>query len=152
MRRKASYLLPGIVEVMQTPVVPEEGFRLGVTGGRDFDDSRFVWDTLMALHRRFHITELGSGCAEGVDTFAIQWANRYRVPWRCYVADWKTYGDAAGAIRNGVYLEDFQPELLAVFPGGRGTTDCARKARKMEIEREFFDPETDPLKEALRWG
>lgn len=152
MRRKASYLLPGVVEVMQTLAAPEEGFRLGVTGGRDFEDSRFVWDTLLTLHRKYHIVELGSGCAEGVDTFAIQWAIRHRVPWRCYVADWDTYDEAAGAIRNSVYLEDFQPDLLAVFTGGRGTNDCARKARKMGIEREFYDPDPDPLKEALRWG
>lgn len=152
MRRKPSYLLPGVVEVFQSPVTPQDGFRLGVTGGRDFDDSRFVWDTLLSLHRRYEITEIGSGCATGVDALAVEWAVAHKVPWRVYVADWDTFGKAAGNIRNGVYLEDFQPDLLAVFPGNTGTTDCARKARKMEIEREFFTPDDNPLLEAHRWG
>lgn len=138
--------------VTQSPDIPEKGFKLGVTGGRDFFDTRFIWTTLDALHRDNQITELGSGCATGLDEIALNWAHRHDIPWRCYHADWVKYNDGAGAIRNSVYLEDFWPDFLAVFPGGRGTTDCARKARKMEIERDFFLPEADPFQEAKRWG
>lgn len=152
MRRPGSYMLPGVLEVIQSPLVPESGFRLGVTGGRDFTDSRFVWDTLLAIHRTYHIVELGSGCATGLDEIALEWAHAHRVPWRCYVADWDRYDEKAGTIRNVAFLEDFLPDRLAAFPGGTGTHHCAKHARKMEIERDFYDPDDDPLKEALRWG
>lgn len=151
-RRPVSYMLSGCLEVVQSPLVPEDGFRFGVTGGRDFYDSKFIWESLTDIHRQHHITELGGGCATGVDHISLEWASRHRVPWRCYAADWDVYGDAAGAIRNQAYLDDFQPHRLGVFPGGRGTTDCARRARKMKIERDFFHPDSDPLSEALRWG
>lgn len=151
MRRKPSYLLPGVVEVIQSPVTPLDGFRLGVTGGRDFDDSRFIWESLLSIHRKYEITELGSGCAAGVDDIAVEWAVAHKVPWRVYVADWDTYGNAAGTIRNGVYLEDFRPDLLAVFLGGTGTQNCSKQAKKMGIERVFLN-DLNPLEEAQRWG
>ena len=135
------------------------GIRVFVTGGRDFDDLGFVWSNLDVLHGmpaymggRGPIKEIGFGCATGVDALALSWAENNGVPWRRYVADWDRHGNSAGSIRNGVMLADFNQRELLVFPGGVGTTDCARKARKWKIPRNFLNPITDPFEEASKWG
>ena len=115
-------------------------FRVCVTGGRDWQDKRYVWRCLNEFERDHgEIIELGEGEATGVDTFARKWAEAAGVPVKPYPADWDRYGDAAGSIRNAEMLGDFLPDYLLVFPGGTGTTDCTRKARKMGIERVFYN-------------
>lgn len=163
MTAHTSYFLDGIAYVEVTvdrPAEDAEGLRLCVTGGRTITDLGYVWALLDTLHNlptdlggRGPITELGAGCANGVDDLALSWAEHNSVPYRCYHADWDKYGTAAGSIRNGVMLEDFKPELLCVYDGGVGTTDCTRKARKLGIERLFHTQlSDDPLAEASRWG
>lgn len=154
-----AYTLDDILRV-EVQGFPLPGLRVCVTGGRDFDDLGFVWSHLDTLHNlpkdlggEGPIGHLGVGCAAGVDALALAWAKSNRVPWMRYVADWDRWGKAGGSIRNIVMLEDFEPERLLVYPGGVGTTHCARAARKREIERTFFTlDESDPLAEASRWG
>lgn len=157
------YKLPGVIHVEESDLRPfrTEGIRICVTGGRAIKDLGYVWSWLDTMHSlpkqlggRGPVIELGAGCAQGVDDLALAWANLNGVPWRKYYADWDRLGTPAGAIRNGVMLEDFKPELLGVYDGGVGTTDCARKARKMKIERDFYskDDGTDPFAAAETWG
>lgn len=136
-----------------------KGIRVCVSGGRTFNDLGFVWSNLDTLHGmpaymggRGPIREIGFGDADGVDDLAWKWAHANGVPWVRYVADWDRLGHAAGSIRNGVMLADFKPRELLVFPGGTGTTDCARKARKWHIKRTFLNPVTDLFEEASKWG
>jgi hypothetical protein len=130
--------------------------RVVVTGPRDEKDPWSVWDALDHFHlhdARGPITELGQGEAKGVDSFAKDWAEERGVPMKPYEADWDRYGDAAGAIRNGEMLDDFQPDYVLVFPrGGPGTTNCAKQARKKGFERIFIDEDLDPIEELTRWG
>lgn len=127
----------------------EAGLRLAISGGRDFHDLAFVWSNL-DLYLDAPVVEIGFGCAAGVDDLGWQWAKDKKIPWCRYVADWDTYDTSAGTLRNGVMLEDFQPDLLLVFPGGSGTRNCAKQAKEMGIERVFLS--LDPLQEAQRWG
>ena len=138
-----TYLVPGVVCVeTNSPVtngLSGTGQRICVTGGREFKDEAFVWQTLDRLYAENPIGEIGLGCARGVDRFAWQWAKARGIYWKRYLANWGELGRAAGAIRNGVMLSDFVPDLLVVFPGGIGTTNCARLARKKGIPREFIE-------------
>lgn len=158
-----SYTLSGVLLVEVSDLRPHraEGIRICVTGGRDIDDLGYVWSWLDTMHclpkqlgGRGPIIELGAGCARGVDKLALAWAEINAVPWRKYVADWDRLGTPAGVIRNGVMLEDFKPELLGVYDGSVGTTDCARQARKMKIERDFYSKSdgSDPFAAAEKWG
>lgn len=129
--------------------------RIVVTGPRDEKDPCLVWDALDNFHEseRGPIAELGEGEAAGVDTFAKEWAEERGVKVKPYPADWDRHGDAAGAIRNGEMLEDFQPDYVLVFPrGGPGTTNCAKQARKMGFERVFIDEDLDDFEALTRWG
>lgn len=133
--------------------------RVCVTGGRDFNDLGFVWSHLDTFHNlpkamggEGPITELGQGEARGVDKLCKAWAKANGVPTKDYEADWARYGDEAGTIRNGEMLDDFKPERLLVFPGGDGTKNCAKQARKKKILRTYFNLTDDPFEDALNWG
>lgn len=136
-----------------------KAFRVCVTGGRDWKDKAYVWRCLNRFEREYgEIIQLGEGEATGVDTFAREWAEAAGVPFKPYPADWERYGDAAGAIRNGEMLMDFDPDYLLVFPGGTGTTNCMRQARKLKekgklkVERVFYNEIGDAFADATRWG
>ena len=73
------------------------------------------------------------GGARGADTLAGLVAKRLKLGVEVYQADWKTYGKAAGAIRNQQMLESGVDAVLA-FPGGKGTADMVRRARKVGVE------------------
>lgn len=148
------HILPDILrmESWATPSLARKGSRLCVTGGRDYDEADLTCTRLNRIHRFEGIREIGVGCATGLDAIVLDWAIDNKISYRRYIADWDAIGNEAGCIRNGVMLTDFQPDRLLVFPGGTGTTDCTRKARKMKIEREFFDDDIDPFIAATRWG
>lgn len=139
------YSYPGTLRVDRSHLkIEERGQRLCVTGGRNFTDRGFVWEILSETHLVTPIVELGAGCARGVDWFALMWAEDHNIPWRRYVADWDGLGrKKAGPARNGAMLKDFQPDKLLVFPGGNGTTNCARQARQLGIPRTFFESEDE---------
>lgn len=151
-------ILPDILrlEYQRTPSLGNKaayGSRICITGGRDYKNRRAVFDALNQQHRLGPgITEIGFGCARGADAFALEWAQENDITYKRYVADWDSIGDQAGSIRNIVMLTDFRPDKLFVFPGSVGTNHCTRAARKMKIEREFFDVEVDPLAAAGSWG
>lgn len=88
---------------------------------------------LSAFHDAFGIGELAHGGARGADTLAGEWAARFQVPCRVFTADWKGYGNLAGALRNKAMLEEFAPDYVIVFPGGKGTADCVRRAKQRFI-------------------
>lgn len=118
--------------------------KIAVTGGRAYPDREFVFATLDGLHRQHGIAELAAGDAGklaplsqrllGVDLQALTWADSNDIPRRRFIADWTTYGRGAGPVRNRRMLDEFQPALLVVFPGGAGTADCRRAALERNID------------------
>jgi hypothetical protein len=124
-----------------------------ITGGRDFKDRQFVWDTMDAQAVILGIEQVVNGRAPtGVDQFVHEWCKERGVPERPYPADWDTHEQAAGPIRNQEMI-DSEPEIerCLVFPGHTGTTDMARRCRKAGIERVFIDY-YDPIEELTKWG
>jgi hypothetical protein len=103
--------------------------RVVVTGGRDYKDEA----TLERVLTQHGITELAQGGAVGADWLAEDWAIKNKIPWIAFPAKWDELGKAAGSIRNQFMLEEFKPEAVIAFPGGKGTADCVRRARKMGI-------------------
>lgn len=99
--------------------------RVIVCGGRAYDDAMRVRDTLDALG----IMDLATGGADGADELAGQWAILHSVPLQIYRADWAKHGRAAGPIRNQQMLDEFKPDAVVAFPGGRGTADMVRRAK-----------------------
>lgn len=96
-----------------------------VCGGRNFHDwERFVW----AL-QQFPTppTVIIEGDARGADRLAKTYARLNGIHCATVPALWKTHGNAAGPIRNGVMLK-LRPDYCLAMPGGSGTADMKRQA------------------------
>ena len=104
--------------------------RILVCGGRDFKDRKSIKRVL----RKFDDdTILIHGDARGADKLAGSYG-RYRV-WAIFSvpAQWKRYNRSAGYTRNARMLKEGVPELVIAFPGGRGTANMVKQARKKHI-------------------
>lgn len=103
--------------------------RVGVTGGRSYDNGYEIESQLMCVPSD---AVLVHGAAPGADiTCARTW-----VEWggamEAHPADWKKHGKAAGPIRNQEMV-DSGLDLLIAFPGGRGTADMVRRAEEAGV-------------------
>lgn len=78
-------------------------------------------------------TTIICGGATGADQLAADWAAYRQVPKVVVRADWEKHGKAAGPIRNQTMLEEWSPSLVLAFPGGRGTADMIRRAKKADV-------------------
>jgi hypothetical protein len=107
--------------------------RVLVTGGRSFDDAEMLDQALDALHRERPITCIIHGMAQGADTLADKWADWHSIEVFAIRPDWKRYGKSAGPIRNGELLKQGKPDLVAAFPGGRGTRDMMQQADRAGV-------------------
>lgn len=100
-----------------------------VCGGRDFADSAHVWNMLSEIDDMEGIASVAHGGAPGADSEAGKWASHSRKPVQVYSARWKQEGKAAGPLRNQRMLDQFKPDAVVAFPGGRGTADMVRRAQ-----------------------
>ena len=74
------------------------------------------------------------GGAKGADFLAKGWAYSMGFPCEEYPANWKQYGKAAGSIRNQQMLDEGKSDIVVAFPGGSGTADMVRRAKKAGVE------------------
>lgn len=131
-----------------------EGVIVVVTGGRRFKSRSFVYEKLTQLHAHWPIKAMVNGMApDGVDKFAYDWAIDRDIPVREFHADWETHGESAGPRRNQEMIDENPDiDLGLVFPGHTGTIDMARRLRKAEIERVFFEQEASLAERMSGWG
>lgn len=99
-------------------------------GGREYNNFAAVAEV---LNEQMPFDLLIHGGAKGADELARDWADVTGVPVRCFKADWKTHGKAAGPIRNQQMLELGKPTLVVAFPGGRGTLDMVNRANRAGV-------------------
>ncbi len=118
-----------------------------VCGGRTYSDAARVAEVLgtvlaragrayWAGHSGIPLT-IRHGDATGADKLAKDWCEANGVPddpFPVVMSEWRTYGKAAGPIRNARMLaEPPTPDLVVAFPGGAGTADCVAQARALGI-------------------
>lgn len=129
--------------------------RIAVTGGRYYADASIVE---LALERFDARDELAHGACSGADSIAAEYARRRGWKVTEFRANWRPNGSldrSAGPRRNRRLLDEFKPELLIAFPGGRGTTNMIKLAKKAGIPvfhgtklvREDFNREIERLKD-----
>jgi hypothetical protein len=105
-----------------------------VCGGRNFNNYPLLYAALDMLDREQRIGTVIHGGAAGADNIAGKWAESRGRACRVEFADWVTNGRKAGPMRNQKMIDDYHPELVVAFPGGRGTEDLVRRAAKAGIE------------------
>jgi len=103
-----------------------------VTGGRHYADEEQLYAVLDEIHSKTPIDLLIHGNAGGADTLAKRWCRERKVDHKPFPADWGKFGRAAGPMRNQFMVDD-QPDVVVAFPGGRGTSDAVKRARKKNI-------------------
>ena len=111
--------------------------RVIVCGGRHYRCTPADYAALSALP----ITHLYvGGKARGADGCAYRWAKGRQTPCTVTEPRWDLYGRAAGPRRNAAQLARLQAEAngeaiaVLAFPGGKGTADMVRKARRAGVE------------------
>lgn len=109
------------------------GRRVIVCGGRDYTDRKRLESVLNGLQLGAHDLLIQGG-ARGADTFANEWAKRRGVPRAEFPANWTGEGRAAGGLRNQRMLDVAMPDLVVAFPGGPGTRDMVRRARRARLK------------------
>lgn len=62
----------------------------------------------------YTITQVVSGCAQGVDTMAINWATQNNIPIVKFHANWEQLGRSAGPMRNAE-MAKYGDILIAFF-------------------------------------
>ncbi|HET9109072.1 MAG TPA: DUF2493 domain-containing protein [Steroidobacteraceae bacterium] len=112
--------------------------RVLVCGGRNYgetdnDQAAEIYFAIRDIHEKTPISALIQGGARGADRCAADFAKELGIKVVTVPADWKTYGKAAGPIRNQRMIDDFKPDLVLAFPGGRGTADIVARAEKAQI-------------------
>lgn len=108
--------------------------RVLVCGGRDYRDVGRVGAIIQKLHNEAGVDVLIEGGAYGADRLAREWAQSIGIRVETFDADWENHGSFAGPMRNTRMLNEGQPDLVVAFPGGRGTADMVRKARKAGVK------------------
>lgn len=100
--------------------VPPMTHKVLVCGGRNYDDWVRVDSVLDRIHRVRRITHLIHGDAPGADRLGGSWARKRSVQVVACPANWSSYGNGAGPIRNE-RMAELGPDLVVAFPGGTGT-------------------------------
>lgn len=106
--------------------------RVIIAGSRNITKYNIIEDAVKSSD--FHISEVVSGAARGVDTLGEEWAEKNKVHCKKFPADWDTYGKSAGIIRN-VQMADYADALIAVWDGAsRGTSHMIRTAKERNLK------------------
>ncbi len=105
-----------------------------VCGGRELNDSSFIFSELDRLHAQYDFVTVIEGAARGVDSIAGDWARARGLDLVEYPADWKNEGRHAALIRNERMLREGKPDLVIAFPGGNGTSHTCWHAEKLGIQ------------------
>ena len=130
-----------------------------VAGGRNYSDKEAVYTALDTLHHGpYPILVLITGGCTGADSLASSWAFENGIQVLTFMADWHTYGKAAGPLRNAKMIREAKAldknqhlpmpsEIHALlFPGGNGTLDMARQLQRARIpiisHKETQEPDT----------
>lgn len=116
-----------------------EKAKVVITGSRKWAvvaDVRMALDMVQARLGDFILVE---GGALGVDAFAGDWADDNGVEHLKMLADWKTYGNAAGTKRN-LEMLDLEPVLVVGFclNNSAGTSHTLGEAARRKIPSLVF--------------
>lgn len=118
-----------------------------VCGGRNYCDKARLYKTLddICWERDWKngpepdgnwmpFVRLVNGGAKGADRLSTDWAITNWCDFQEYPADWETLGIKAGPRRNEQMLQEGKPDLVIAFPGGKGTADMVRRAKRAGVE------------------
>lgn len=100
---------------------------------------------------QLNVTEIISGCADGIDNDAIRYAIALDIPCLKFPANWKDFGRAAGVIRNSKMVEEADA-AIGIWDGrSKGTLDTINKAIKKKIPLFIYRTSGSPKTEKFNY-
>lgn len=115
-----------------------------VCGGRDYANDDWVFRALDSYQRAYRAILVVQGGANGADHAARNWAASRGSVYVTFHAPWKGLGKAAGPARNVAMLAYCKPDIVAAFPGGKGTADMVARATAASIRVDQWPRPTEP--------
>ena len=106
-----------------------------IAGSRFIDNFQLICDAVK--ESRFNITEVISGCANGVDSLGEQWALQNNIQIKKFPADWTRFGKNAGPIRNQLMIDYVGKDggLIIIWNGkSKGSANILKQAKGKEIQ------------------
>ena len=119
-----------------------------VTGGRNYADKNVLYRELAKINPSVIV----HGAARGADSLAGEYAREKGVQERAYPADWNTYGNRAGFLRNQQMLDTETPDLVIAFPGGKGTAGMVKIARTAGVDVIEVGKPGEPIPQEKDYG
>lgn len=114
-----------------------EIFKVIIAGSRDFGDYGLLrerCDRILSEKRLTHSVVIVSGAARGADRLGERYARERGLGLERKAADWNTYGNAAGSIRNAEMASEADA-LIAFWDGkSRGTSNMIDLARMRNLQ------------------
>lgn len=108
-----------------------------VCGDRHWNDEKTISTVLYKLAQEGEYLRLIHGDCFGADKIAGKWGEIIGFDVQGYPADWATYGNSAGPIRNGFMLKNEKIELVLAFHDdiekSKGTRNMITQARAKKI-------------------
>jgi hypothetical protein len=106
--------------------------KLAIVGSRDYHNYITIKSAVDQIRKHVEVTEIVSGGAPGVDALAKRYAEEEKIKYVEFPADWKSYGKAAGPMRNQ-QIVDYCDKVVA-FPADHspGTNDTIKRATNVE--------------------
>ena len=116
-----------------------------IAGSRDITDYSIIESGMKKIKEKYlkdvlpHGLTILSGCARGVDTLAIQWAETHNADVHKYPANWSHFGKSAGYRRNDQMAK--HGDLLVAFwdKKSKGTKHMIECAQDKKIPVEVFE-------------
>jgi len=114
-------------------------YKIVVTGDRHYrlTDIDKIWAGIRMIAKTIFGGQkyrLAFGDAKGVDAFALEFAKKNNIKYKCYKAYWKKYGLAAGPRRNIRMIDKEKPDVVLGFHSNydksKGTKQCLNYSKK----------------------
>lgn len=106
--------------------------KLAIVGDRNYKDyKKFTKRVDKFIEKEGRPTLIVSGGARGIDHMAEKYAKKRKIPTKIFHADWKTFGKAAGPMRNVEIVNECTHVLAFLGEGSKGTASTIRIARNV---------------------
>lgn len=106
--------------------------KIVIAGGRDHYPTVEEAVAVALVLRSVTVTEIVSGGARGVDTWAIDLAKSLGIPCKIFMADWDLYGKSAGYKRNFKMAQ--YSDAVILLTGGIGTQNMRKVAKEQGLK------------------
>jgi YspA, cpYpsA-related SLOG family len=124
--------------------------RILFCGDRNWTNYKVICDVMAGLDPDVVI----EGEAHGADLLAADAAEYFGIPVVRFPADWKTYGRAAGPIRNTQMLKEGNPDMVLAFhddiQNSKGTRNMVDQSEKQGISVKVYNSKGEAYYESSR--